>query len=59
MKQSFLRQNKSLITPLLMSQTEEELLQEIRNSIEQGADAFGFMIERLPSFVTFAFIYDF
>lgn len=48
MKQSFLRQNKSLITPLLMSQTEEELLQEIRNSIEQGADAFGFMIERLP-----------
>lgn len=45
---SFLKQNKSLVTPLLMSQTEEDLLTEIRGSIEQGADAFGFMIERLP-----------
>ncbi len=45
---TFLKQQKSLVTPLLMSQTEEDLLTEIRNSIEQGADAFGFMIERLP-----------
>ena len=48
MKKSFLRQEKSLITPLLTSRTEEDLLQEIHDSLEQGATAFGFMIERLP-----------
>ena len=48
MKKSFLRQAKSLITPLLTSRTEEDLLQEIHDSLEQGATAFGFMIERLP-----------
>ncbi len=48
MKNSFLGQDKTWITPLLMSQTEEELLTEIENSLEQGATAFGFMIERLP-----------
>ena len=48
MKNSFLKQEKTLITPLLMSQTEEDLLIEIRNSIQQGANSFGFMIERLP-----------
>ena len=48
MKNSFLRQDKTLITPLLSSQTEEALLQEIKSCIEQGATAFGFMIEHLP-----------
>ena len=48
MKKSFLKQDKTLVTPLLTSQTEKELLEEIENSIKQGADAFGFMIERLP-----------
>ena len=48
MEKSFLKQGKSLITPLLMAQTEKGLLEEIRNSIQQGATAFGFMIERLP-----------
>ncbi len=48
MKKTFLKANTTWITPLLMSQTEEDLLTEIRGSIEQGATAFGFMIERLP-----------
>lgn len=48
MKKTFLKQQKSLLVPLLMSQTEEELIVEIQNSIKQGATAFGFMIERLP-----------
>lgn len=48
MKKSFLNQNTTFVTPLLMSKTEEDLLTEIANSIEQGATAFGFMIERLP-----------
>ena len=48
MKNSFLRQDKTLITPLLSSQTEEALLQEIKSCIEQGATAFGLMIEQLP-----------
>lgn len=48
MSNSFLRRGKSFITPLLISQTEEDLMVEIRNAIEQGADSFGFMMERLP-----------
>jgi 3-dehydroquinate dehydratase len=48
MKKTFLNQEKTLITPLLTAKTEEELLIEIANCIEQGATAFGFMIERLP-----------
>ena len=48
MKPTFLKRKTSLITPLLMAQTEEDLITEIHASIEQGADAFGFMIERLP-----------
>ena len=48
MKKTLLKQNKTLVTPLLVAQNEEELLVEIANCIEQGATAFGFMIERLP-----------
>lgn len=47
MQKTFLT-NTTWITPLLMSQTEEDLLTEIRACIQQGATAFGFMIERLP-----------
>ena len=48
MNNSFLGRGKTFITPLLMSQTEEDLILEIRNAIGQGADSFGFMMERLP-----------
>ena len=48
MKPTFLKREKTLITPLLTCQTEEELLIEIEAALKQGADAFGFMIERLP-----------
>ena len=47
MKKSFLKQNTTFVTPLLVAKTEDELLVEIANCIEQGATAFGFMIERL------------
>ena len=45
---TFLNRKKSFNTPLLTAQTEEGLLLEINNCILQGADSFGFMIERLP-----------
>lgn len=44
----FLPVDRSWITPLLLAQTEDALLAEIRACIQQGATAFGFMIERLP-----------
>lgn len=46
---SFLHSDHPWITPLLESQTEDDLLQEIKGSLEQGADAFGLQIERLPA----------
>lgn len=46
---SFLNNNHTLITPLLQSQNEEDLLREIKDCIFQGADAIGVQIERLPS----------
>lgn len=45
---SFLNNNHTLITPLLQSQNEEDLLREIKDCIFQGADAIGVQIERLP-----------
>lgn len=45
---SFLNQKRPLITPMLSADTEDGLLEEIKNSIEQGADAFCFMMENLP-----------
>ena len=44
----FLPAERTWITPLLLAQTEDALLAEIRACIQQGATAFGFMIERLP-----------
>lgn len=45
---SFLDNARPVITVLLSSAEETGLLQEIRDSIEQGVDAFGLRIEMLP-----------
>lgn len=45
---TFLNHARPLITPLLSSKTEAGLLEEIRRSSEQGADAFCLMLEILP-----------
>lgn len=45
---SFLDNARPVITVLLSSTDETGLLKEIRNSIEQGVDAFGLRIELLP-----------
>lgn len=48
MMKSFLDHKRPLITVMLSSNTEDDLLEEIAHSIQQGADAFCFMIEMLP-----------
>ena len=45
---SFLGYNRALITPILSSNTEVELINEIQECLEEGAEAFTLLIERLP-----------
>mgnify|MGYP003307716931 CR=1 FL=1 len=44
-----LNDKRPLITPLLGADTADGLVQEIRDSLEQGADAIGLTLEHLPA----------
>ena len=49
MKPSFLDKKKPLITAMVLERTPEAAIEKIRLSIEGGAEAIGFQLERMES----------